>query len=55
MAHVRDMFLDTCSRVLLIDCGTIIADGRAEQILSDKELLEAHRMELPLSLTRRQQ
>ena len=54
-SHDLDMILDTCSRVILIDGGTIIADGRAEEILADKELLEAHRMELPLSLTRRQQ
>lgn len=54
-SHDLDMILDTCSRVILIDGGTIIADGKVKDILEDKELLEAHRMELPLSLTRRQQ
>ncbi len=52
-SHDLDMILDTCSRVILLDKGKIIADGRAEEILSDRKLLEAHRMELPLSYARR--
>lgn len=52
-SHDLDMILDTCSRVILLDQGRIIAEGRTEDILSQKELLEAHRMELPLSYTRR--
>lgn len=47
-SHDLDMILDTCSRVILLSSGNIVADGPAEQILKDKELLEAHRMELPL-------
>ena len=46
-SHDLDMILDTCERVILLDAGKIIADGPAEEILRDKELLEAHRMELP--------
>lgn len=46
-SHDLDMILDTCSRVILLSDGKIIADGPAEQILKDQELLEAHRMELP--------
>ena len=52
-SHDLDMILDTCSRVILLDKGKIIAEGRAEDILSDRQLLEAHRMELPLSYTGR--
>ena len=48
-SHDLDMILETCSRVILISGGRIVADGPAEEILSDKELLEANRMELPLS------
>ena len=48
-SHDLDMILDTCGRVILIGGGGIVADGPAEEILSDKELLEANRMELPLS------
>ena len=52
-SHDLDMILDTCSRVILLDQGGIIKDGPAETILRDRELLEAHHMELPLSLSRR--
>ena len=52
-SHDLDMILDTCSRVILLSDGRIAADGPAEEILRDRNLLEAHRMELPLSLTPR--
>lgn len=52
-SHDLDMIMDTCDRVILISRGRIVADGNAEEILSDKELLEANRMELPLSLSGR--
>jgi cobalt/nickel transport system ATP-binding protein len=52
-SHDLDMILDTCNRVILISEGRIVADGNAEEILSDKELLEANHMELPLSMSRR--
>ncbi len=49
-SHDLDMILDTCTRVILLSGGEIAADGPAERILRDKELLEAHRMELPFCL-----
>ena len=49
-SHDLDMILDTCQRVLLLGSGKIVADGDAETILRDKELLEANRMELPFCL-----
>jgi len=49
-SHDLDMILDLCSRVLLIAGGRLIADGDAKTILSDKELLEANRLELPIAL-----
>ena len=52
-SHDLDMIMDTCDRVILISKGRIGADGSAEEILSNKELLEANRMELPLSLSTR--
>ena len=52
-SHDLDMIMDTCDRVILISKGRIVADGSAEEILSNKELLEANRMELPLSLSTR--
>ena len=47
-SHDLDMIYDTCSRVILITGGKVAADGPAEQILKDEELLMANRMELPL-------
>ena len=52
-SHDLDMILDTCSRVILLSGGKIAADGPAEEILRDRALLEANRMELPLCLAGR--
>jgi len=49
-SHDLDMIMDTCSRVILLSGGRIAADGPARDILSDRALLEANRMELPLRL-----
>ena len=50
-SHDLDMILDTCSRVILLSGGEVIADGPAQEILRDRALLEAHHLELPLSLS----
>ncbi len=52
-SHDLDMILDTCERVILLSEGRIAADGKAEEVLKDKALLEANHLELPLSLSRR--
>ena len=52
-SHDLDMIMDTCSRVILISEGRLVADGKAADILSDRALLEANHMELPLSLAGR--
>ena len=49
-SHDLDMILDTCERVILLSGGAVAADGPADQILRDRTLLEAHRMELPFCL-----
>ena len=49
-SHDLDMILDTCDRVILLSGGKIAADGPAQDILRDKELLESNRMELPFCL-----
>lgn len=51
-SHDLDFILDTCERVILLDHGKIIADDAAGKILRDQDLLEAHGLELPLSLYR---
>ena len=47
-SHDLDMVLDTCKTVILLSGGKIAAQGSAKDILTNKELLEANRMELPL-------
>jgi cobalt/nickel transport system ATP-binding protein len=48
-SHDLDAVLDLCDRVVLLDDGRLVADGPAEEILTDRKLLEAHSLELPLS------
>ncbi|MCR5671081.1 MAG: energy-coupling factor ABC transporter ATP-binding protein [Butyrivibrio sp.] len=47
-SHDLDFILDTCERTVLLDEGRIIADGKTEDILHDKELLQSHGLELPI-------
>ncbi|MBR1670718.1 MAG: ABC transporter ATP-binding protein [Butyrivibrio sp.] len=51
-SHDLDFVYDTCNRVVLLDEGRIIADGRPEEILRDRKLLESHGLELPLGFSR---
>ena len=51
-SHDLDMILESCSRVILLSEGRIAADGKAEEVLRDRALLEANHLELPLSLSR---
>lgn len=51
-SHDLDMIWDTCSRVILLSEGKLVASGPTKTILSDKELLESHNLELPLRLWR---
>lgn len=49
-SHDLDMVLDTCQRTILMSKGRVISDGPTKEILQDRELLESHGLELPLSL-----
>ncbi len=49
-SHDLDMIWDTCSRALILNKGSIVADGAAKEILRDKKLLEENNLELPLRL-----
>ena len=53
-SHDLDMIMETCKRVILIADGYVIASGSTEEILSNKELLENNRLELPISIAARQ-
>lgn len=36
-----------CDRAVVLDAGRVVADGDVDDILSDSELLAAHRLEIP--------
>ena len=48
-SHDLDMIWEICERTILISEGHIAADGNTRDILSNRELLEANGLELPLS------
>jgi cobalt/nickel transport system ATP-binding protein len=41
-AHDLDLVLETCERTVLLDRGTVVADGATEEILSDTAFLKTH-------------
>lgn len=47
-SHDLDLVLDTCREVMLLNEGRLCAFGSAKEILTDKALLEANGLELPL-------
>lgn len=52
-SHDLDLIFDVCKRCIIIREGTVAADGPAQDILTNKTLLEENNLELPLSLQRR--
>jgi energy-coupling factor transporter ATP-binding protein EcfA2 len=48
--HDLEMVLETCTRTILLDGGKVVADGPSRETLGDVTLVEAHGLELPLSL-----
>jgi cobalt/nickel transport system ATP-binding protein len=49
-AHDLELVLRTCTRVLLLDGGRLIADGPTRTVLADAALMEGHGLEVPASL-----
>ena len=49
--HDLDFVLDSCSRVIVMSGGRIVAEGAPADILQNRELLEFNGLELPLSLS----
>ena len=45
--HDMHMVRESFPRTVVMDGGTVVADGATEAILSDQALLEAHGLELP--------
>jgi cobalt/nickel transport system ATP-binding protein len=48
--HDLELVLDVCPRTVLMDQGKIWADGETRKMLSNVQLMEAHGLEVPLSL-----
>lgn len=53
VGHDLDLILEVCQRTVVIDAGRVAADGPSAGILSNRELLESHGLELPLGLAAR--
>lgn len=50
-SHDLEFVLQTTRRALVLDQGQLVADGPVAQILRDAQLMEAHGLEVPHSLT----
>jgi cobalt/nickel transport system ATP-binding protein len=48
--HDLEMVLELCPRTLLLDGGRVVANGLSPNVLGDPNLMEAHGLEMPLSL-----
>jgi cobalt/nickel transport system ATP-binding protein len=48
--HDLEMVLELCNRTVLLDAGRVVANGLTRNILGDPNLLDAHGLEMPLSL-----
>jgi cobalt/nickel transport system ATP-binding protein len=47
VTHDLPYALELCPRAVVLSGGTVVADGRTQELLSDDELMRAHRLELP--------
>lgn len=51
-SHDLDLVLDTCSRVIVLEAGRLVAEGETNRILGDAALMEQHGLEAPHRLRR---
>ena len=49
-SHDLDFVLASCERVMLLDGGKLIADGRADVLMANRALMEAHGLDVPSAL-----
>ncbi len=49
-SHDLELILEVCTRVILLDEGTIIAEGTPDELLQREDLLLQHGLEVPFSL-----
>lgn len=50
--HDLDLALELCQRTIVLSQGKVVYDGSTEKVLGDREFLECHHLELPLSYSR---
>ncbi|HPN85060.1 MAG TPA: energy-coupling factor ABC transporter ATP-binding protein [Victivallales bacterium] len=50
VSHDLDFVWDTCERTVIMSEARIVAEGRTEDIVSQKDLLEKHGLELPIRM-----
>lgn len=46
-AHDLELIVEVCARVIVLDCGKVVADGPTSEILNDETLMLAHGLERP--------
>ena len=49
-SHDLELILEVCDRVLILNQGQIIADGKPDEIMAQKQLMEANGLEVPQSI-----
>jgi cobalt/nickel transport system ATP-binding protein len=47
VTHDLPYALELCPRAVVMDHGAVVADGPTAGVLGDRELMAAHRLELP--------
>jgi cobalt/nickel transport system ATP-binding protein len=51
VTHDLPYALELCERAVILSGGIIVADKKTREILGDKDLLSAHRLELPVGFS----
>jgi len=50
VSHDLEAMLELCNRTVLMNKGKIIKDGKTQELMSDKKLMEENYLERPMSL-----
>jgi cobalt/nickel transport system ATP-binding protein len=45
--HYLELVVEMCSRVVVLNCGAVVADGPTRELLNNEELILAHGLERP--------
>lgn len=48
--HDLELIREICQKVFIFDEGSVVAEGKVDEIMRDKKLLESHGLEVPPSL-----